>query len=172
MQQVMNKINESCRIIEDAWYCSGKERVNQMPFITRSALIDYIITTKKIKEKTDKGMSAADITKEFGISTNFRGFIYDFEDDAKRTGYAYSSDPQSVYYVAKFLDSIGYQIKKNPEKAKELMASFEPQEMEPYEAPWASDMDEDEFELDTAKKIKKHDPEAWKKEINERKKRR
>lgn len=66
--EYMNKINESCRIIEDAWYCSGKERVNQMPFITRSALIDYIITTKKIKEKTAQNMviPTSKMMKEIG----------------------------------------------------------------------------------------------------------
>lgn len=49
-----NKKSDPHRIFSDAWYCSGKEIMDGKPFVTRSALLEYLISILGMSETTAK----------------------------------------------------------------------------------------------------------------------
>lgn len=126
---------------------------------------------KKIKEE-----GVEKLIKDFGLpetaphyEESTYGILKDFEQDAERiSDLSTSHSPRSVDYTNSFLVAVNAELKEDPEQIEKVTKSAE---MEPYEAPMASDMEDYDFELDAAKKIRNYDPDAWKKDINENKKR-
>lgn len=66
ISECKDKNNDPHRIFTDAWYCSGKEMKNNMPYITRSALYAYLNEYYNLADSTiaKKLKPSGDLMKE------------------------------------------------------------------------------------------------------------